>query len=110
GGGPGRSAAEGNAGGGGGEPKGASSVHAGVPPRPLAFVRTQTSFFSWKSPAVWSPPPNMIIRLFAWSYATAACSRIGGRLPVGASVIHAGAPPVPSALVSTRTSFWSVPG
>src|SRR5439155_440284 len=68
----------------GGPPVGSSWIQADVPPIPLAFVNTQTSFRK-ASPRC---PPNTIIRLEPWSYTAVWSQRAGGVVPAGESWIH----------------------
>ena len=86
---------------------GASSVHTGVPPVPLALVKTQLSedVQPTTTPQPNCPPKSMT-RLLLWSYCIANAMRGLGGPPVGASCVQVEVlPALPSAFASTQVSL-----
>ena len=76
-----------------------------MPPKPLALVRTQTSFATGRQPPI--QPPKMIIRLLLPSY-TATCPwRPGGEpdAPLGIRLVHCAGLLRPSPLTSTQVAL-----
>src|ERR1017187_4665406 len=83
-------------------------IHCGVAPRPLALVRTQTSFKVGIEPLA-GFPPNTIILLVPASYTAAWLLRAVGLTPDGFNWLQTEGPPLPLAFVRTHTSFKMAP-
>ncbi len=83
-------------------PEGLSWVQVGVPPKPLAFDKIQTSLKFVEKQLF---PPKTIISLVPGSYTAERRSLGDGGPPLGLSCIHAGVPATPAAWFSTQTSL-----